>query len=78
MKESYTQLKALRSQISTLVKADKLDEVKLDGLVAQVSKIRGVMLKNRILMQHKMYSLLTEKQKAKFQGLKKQWEEKHH
>lgn len=78
MKASYTQLKALRSQINELIKSDKIDDAKLDNLVAQVNKIKGAMLKNRIMMQHEMYSLLTEKQKVKYQELKKKWEDKHH
>lgn len=78
MKTNYAQLKALRSQISVLVKSDKIDEAKLDSLVEQVNKIKGAMLKNRIMMQHEMYVLLTDKQKAKYQELKKKWEEKHH
>lgn len=77
MKANYKQLKALRSQINALVKADKIDEKKLDSLVEHANKIRGAMLKNRIIMQHQMYSLLNEKQKAKFHELKKKWEEKH-
>lgn len=78
MKDNYAQLKALRGQINTLVKADKIDEAKLNSLVSQVNKIRGDMLKNRIMMQHEMYALLTAKQKIKFDELKKKWEEKHH
>lgn len=77
MKANLTQLKALRGQIGDLVKANKIDEAKLDSLVEQINKIRGSMLKNRILMQHQMYSLLTEQQKAKFLELKKKWDEKH-
>lgn len=78
MKVNYAQLKALRSQISILVKSDKVDEAKLDSLIEQVNKIKGAMLKSRIMMQHEMYMLLTDKQKAKYQALKKIWEEKHH
>lgn len=77
MKENYTQLKALRSQIAILVKSDKMDEAKLDDLVTQVNKIKGAMLKSRIMMQHELYTLLTDKQKAKYQQLKQQWEDKH-
>lgn len=77
MKENHTQLKALRSQITVLVKSDKIDEAKLDDLVAQVNKIKGAMLKSRIMMQHELYTLLTDKQKAKYQELKQQWEDKH-
>ncbi len=76
-KANYAQLRALRSQVNTLVKADKIDEAKLDSLVEQINKIRGSMLKNRIMMQHEMYSLLSDKQKAKFLELKKKWLENH-
>lgn len=77
MKANHAQLKALRGQINTLVKSDKIDEAKLNGLVEQVNKIRGNMLKNRIMMQHELYSILTDKQKAKYQELKQGWEKKH-
>ena len=77
MKENYTQLKALRSQITVLVKSDKMDEAKLYDLVAQVNKIKGARLKSRIMMQHELYTLLTDKQKAKYQQLKQQWDDKH-
>lgn len=77
MKENYAQLRALRGQISALIKSDKIDEAKLDDLVAQVNKIKGAMLKSRIMIQHELYSLLTDKQKAKYQQLKQQWEDKH-
>jgi Spy/CpxP family protein refolding chaperone len=78
MKADYHQLKALRSQINELVKSDKMDETKLDALVTQVNKIKGDMLKQRIMIQHQMYSLLTEKQKIKYLELRKKWETKHH
>lgn len=73
LKENYVQLRLLRGQISAMIQADKIDEAKLDALVDKVSKIRGSMLKNRIMMQHQMYSLLNEKQKAEFLELKKKW-----
>ncbi|MGL5741717.1 MAG: Spy/CpxP family protein refolding chaperone [Legionella sp.] len=74
-KEYYTQFRALRSQINTIVKADTIDQAKLDSLIEKVNKIRGPMLKSRIIMQHQMYALLNEKQKAKFLELKKKWHE---
>src|SRR5690348_9555229 len=43
-KAKYAQLRSLRSQVNTLVKADKIDEAKLDSLVEQINKIRGSML----------------------------------
>lgn len=73
LKENYGQLRLLRNQINSLVKADKLDEAKLDTLIEKVNKIRGAMLKSKILMQHEMFSLLNDKQKAKFLELKEKW-----
>ncbi|KTD06587.1 envelope stress induced periplasmic protein [Legionella gratiana] len=72
-KTNYAQLRSLRTQINTLVQADKMDEAKLDSLIEQVNKIRGAMLKSRIMIQHQMFALLNAKQKAKFLELKKKW-----
>ncbi len=77
MKESYKQLKDLHNQIDALVTADKIDETKLDGLINQINQIRGAMLKNRIMIQHQVYTILTPEQKTKFQELKKQWGNKN-
>ncbi len=73
LKENYAQLRLLRSQISSMIQSDKIDEAKLDTLIEKINKIRGSMLKSRIMMQHQMFSLLNEKQKAKFLELKKKW-----
>ncbi len=72
-KENYGQLRLLRSEINSLVQADKIDEAKLDTLIEKVNKIRASMLKNKIMMQHQMFSLLNDQQKAKFLELKKKW-----
>ncbi|WP_392537117.1 Spy/CpxP family protein refolding chaperone [Legionella sp. 227] len=72
-KENYGQLRLLRSQINSMIQSNKIDEAKLDSLIEKISKIRGSMLKSRIMMQHQMFSLLNEKQKAKFLELKKKW-----
>ena len=77
LKSNYAQLRSLREQINNLVKADTIDEAKLDSLIEQVNKIRGSMLKRKVMMQHEMYTLLNEKQKAKFLELKKKWLSDH-
>ncbi|HHT0591719.1 TPA: Spy/CpxP family protein refolding chaperone [Legionella anisa] len=73
LKENYAQLRLLRNQINSLIKTEKIDEAKLDVLVEKVNKIRGSMLKTRIIIQHQMLTLLNDKQKAKFLELKEKW-----
>ncbi|MCE0723846.1 MULTISPECIES: Spy/CpxP family protein refolding chaperone [Legionella] len=73
LKEDYAQLRLLRSQINSLVKNEKIDEAKLDALIEKVNKIRGSMLKTRIMIQHQMFTLLNNQQKAKFLELKEKW-----
>ncbi|WP_454780828.1 Spy/CpxP family protein refolding chaperone [Legionella sp. WA2022007384] len=72
-KENYAQLRLLRSQINSLVQTDKIDEAKLDALIEKVNIIRASMLRSKIMMQHKMFALLNDNQKAKFLELKKKW-----
>ncbi|QMT60382.1 Spy/CpxP family protein refolding chaperone [Legionella sp. PC997] len=72
-KEHYAQLRILRSQINSLVKTDKINETKLDALIEKVNKIRASMLRSKIMMQHEMFALLNDNQKAKFLELKKKW-----
>ncbi|MGM9453913.1 Spy/CpxP family protein refolding chaperone [Legionella bozemanae] len=73
LKENYAQLRLLRNQINSLLKAEKIDEPKLDALIEKVNRIRGSMLKTRIIIQHQMFALLNDKQKAKFLELKEKW-----
>ncbi|KTD53119.1 envelope stress induced periplasmic protein [Legionella santicrucis] len=72
-KTNYAKLRTLRTQINSLIQSDKIDEAKLDSLIEQVSQIRGSMLKNKVMMQHQMFTILDAKQKAKFLELKKKW-----
>lgn len=76
-KTNYAQLRTLRTQINSLVQANTMDQAKLDSLIEQVNKIRGSLLKSRIMMQHEMFTLLDSKQKAKFLMLKKKWDLDH-
>ncbi|KTD73219.1 Spy/CpxP family protein refolding chaperone [Legionella tucsonensis] len=73
LKENHAQLRLLRSRINSLVKAEKIDEAKLDDLIEKINRIRGSMLKTRIIRQHQMFALLNDKQKAKFLELKEKW-----
>ncbi|MBL7478946.1 Spy/CpxP family protein refolding chaperone [Legionella bononiensis] len=77
LKSSYKQLKVIRAQINDLIKAEKIDEAKLDNLINQRSKIKGAMLKSHILMRHQIYSLLTAQQKQQYQEIKNMHEHHH-
>ena len=77
LKTNYQQLKALRNQINAMVKMDKIDEGKLDSLIAQRNKIKAVMMKSHIMMRHQICSLLTDKQKIQFNEMKKKREANH-
>ncbi|RUR15060.1 periplasmic heavy metal sensor [Legionella sp. km535] len=77
LKTSHKQLKVIRDQIDALIKAEKIDEAKLDQLISQRSKIKDAMLKTHILMRHQIYSLLTPQQKQHYQEIKSAHEQHH-
>jgi protein CpxP len=66
MKDKEVQMQAMHAEVKTLVQADTLDESKLDALVTQKKDIIGAMMKNKIMMRHEVYHLLTPKQKEEF------------
>ncbi|KTD51102.1 Spy/CpxP family protein refolding chaperone [Legionella quateirensis] len=77
LKSNYKQLKLIRALINDLIKAEKIDEAKLDTLINQRSKIKGALLKSHILMRHQIYTLLTAQQKQQYQEIKNKHEHHH-
>jgi len=75
-KASYQQLKALRQQMGMLAGSDTVDEAKLDALISQRNQIKATLIKNRVMMQHQIYTMLTDQQKAQYMAMKKKWAEK--
>ena len=71
LKTNIHELKLFRTQINALIIADKMDNTQLDRLITQRIKIKSAMIKSRILMQHQIYTLLTDKQKSQYQDLMK-------
>jgi len=70
------QLRSIHEQMKPLVRTHKLDEAKVDKLIAEKKDIMGSMMKSKVMMRHQIYNVLDMKQKAKFDALSKQCEEK--
>lgn len=75
-KSNWEQMKTIRSQIHDLIKSDKLDESKLDSLIAQKKELMATMMKTRIMAKNQIYNVLNAQQKTKFEQMMKEWEEK--
>ena len=74
-KANWEQMKALRVQIDQLVQSDKMDESKLDSLIAQKKELFASMMKTKIMTKHQIYTLLTPQQKTQYQEMIKNWKE---
>ncbi len=70
-KANSQKMKSIRSEIQGLITSDKMDEAKLDALIAQRNQIKSSMIKNRILMQHQIYALLNQDQKVQYKEITK-------
>lgn len=74
MAEDKIQLQKINDQITTLAKADVMDEPALDALITQKKEIMGAMMRNKAMMKSKMYHMLTPEQKVKLDVLMKKRE----
>ena len=70
LKADEEQLKALKLQMTALANNDKVDEDKLNNLINQRNKIKGVMIKKEVMMENQIYNTLTAQQKIQFKELK--------
>lgn len=75
--ESKKQMQSIQVQLRALVHSDKMDQKKLDALIAQKMKIKTEMMKKFAILQNQMYNVLDANQKAQFQAMKAKWEAKH-
>ena len=64
----------IHNQIEKLIRIGKLDDIKLDVLLDQKKDIMATMIKNRILVKHEIYSVLTPQQKTQYDGMMLTWE----
>lgn len=76
-KAHFKQLRTLRHEMHAVVTTDKVDQAKLDALIAKRTQIKATMLKNKMMMSHDIYALLTPQQKAEYKSLEQQWSKKH-
>lgn len=67
---------AIDNQIQELTRADQLDEAKLDTLLNQKKEIMASVIKNKIIVKHQVYNILTAQQKDKYNEMMKEWEKK--
>lgn len=66
-------LMLVQTDINNLVYSDTMDEKKLDKLLAQRTKILSTVLKNTIIIKHRIYSVLDSKQKEQLKTLREEW-----
>ncbi len=67
----------INNEIHELIKADKLDESKLDTLLTQKKNLMASMIKNKVIVKNQIYNILTASQKEKYSEMMKDWEQKH-
>lgn len=75
--ELMQKMSPLHDQIKALVRADTWDESKLDSLINQKKELIASYIKVRVTAKHQMYTLLDEKQKAKFSVMVDKCEASH-
>lgn len=76
MKAKWAEKKAIYKQKQELVRAEKLDEGKVDELVNQKKEIMASIMKTKITMQHDIYHVLDEGQKQKLSKMMDEWHQK--
>lgn len=76
IRESWKQIKELRSQIKGMITTNKVDETALDKLIQQKSALMSTLTKTKIMTKNEIYNLLTDQQKQQYQEMMQKWEEK--
>lgn len=73
---SREKMKTLRNEMHELVKSDKIDEAKLDSLIAQKKELMGELMKNKVMMHHQLYSILNDSQKQQLEAMRNNMQSK--
>jgi len=61
-----TEFHSINDEINTISKSSPIDEAKLNALIDKKKEIVGVMMKNKAMLVHEIYTMLTPDQKSKF------------
>jgi len=77
MKPKLEQLREIHMQLNELAAAKELNQPKIDQLIEQKKEITGSIMKMRIMAKHDVNMVLTDKQKAKLDGMVADWKVKH-
>ena len=77
VKPAYEELHALRHQSNELLAAEKLDERQLERVIDKEKDVVGTMLKIKAMERRDISSVLTVKQKEKFEAMLQQHEKKY-
>ena len=78
-KDTMAQRKAMqpiKEQMRAMITSDTIDQSKLDTLISQKMEIVSSMMKNKIMVKHQIYLLLTPQQKVKFNEMMMKWDQK--
>ncbi len=75
-KANWVQMKTLREQINQQIQSNTMDQLKIDSLINTKTQLIGSMLKGKIMAKHLIYGVLNIQQKAQYQQMQKNLEEK--
>lgn len=76
MKDNWTQMSGLDTQIKQQVQSANMDQSTVDGLVDQKTKLIGNMIKAKIMAKNQIANILTADQKTQLQGMMNKLEDK--
>ena len=76
MKDNWSQMKDLDTQIEQQANSATMDQATVDGLVDKKSKLIGNMIKAKIMAKNQIFAVLNETQKTELQKMMKKMEEK--
>jgi Spy/CpxP family protein refolding chaperone len=76
VKDSWTQMKDLDTQINQQVSSATMDQTMVNGLVDKKTKLIGDMMKAKLMAKNQILGILNDKQKTEIQTKMKNLEEK--
>lgn len=71
--ENRAKMKSINTEMGNLIHSDKMDEKKLDDLIAQRTQMMAGMMKNMAIMRNQIYNMLDAKQKEQLKTMRAKW-----